>query len=163
MPERIFVAVRAHRRPEGDELPDTGERRDPALLTSPSCQRWASSAKNASLLACTTLASRHAIADIWLAHQPGGVLPRRLHVPTWALVVRPLWRPTILVHSAAAHAAFVALQRGKTLNEALDAAFALDPKFDFTSQWQAWISAVAITGAVTGTAASSLSRSPEQQ
>jgi hypothetical protein len=27
-------------------------------------------------------------------------------------------------------------------------AFALDPEFDFTSQWHAWISTSAITGAV---------------
>ncbi|MGF7000944.1 HvfC/BufC family peptide modification chaperone [Paraburkholderia sp. GAS32] len=113
--------------------------------------------------ACTALASRHAIIDIWMAHQPGSILPRRLHVSTWTLVVRPRWRPTILVHSAAAHAAFVALQGGKTLNEALDAALALDPEFDFTSQWQTWISATAITGAVTGTTAPSVSRSPEQE
>jgi hypothetical protein len=98
--------------------------------------------------ACTAIASRHAIAHIWLAHQPGGVFPQDVDVPSWTLVVRPLWRPTVLVHSEAAHAAFVALQRGKTLDEALDAAFALDPEFDFASQWHAWISTAAITGAL---------------
>ncbi|MGA7817229.1 putative DNA-binding domain-containing protein [Caballeronia sp.] len=98
--------------------------------------------------ACVAIASQHAITDIWLAHQPGGVFPQDVDVPSWTLVVRPLWRPTTLVHSAAAHAAFVALQRGNTLNEALDAAFALDPEFDFASQWHAWISTSAITGTV---------------
>jgi hypothetical protein len=98
--------------------------------------------------ACTAIASRHAVAEIWFAHQPGGVFPERLDVPTWMLVVRPLWQPTVLVQSAAAHAAFIAMQRGRSLSEALDAAFALDPEFDFTSQWQKWISAAAITGPV---------------
>ena len=96
--------------------------------------------------ACASIVSPYAIADIWLAHQPGGVFPEHIDVPTHALVVRPLWRPTVRVHSAAAHAAFVALQRGSTLGEALDAAFAVDSGFDFASQWQAWISASAITG-----------------
>jgi len=96
--------------------------------------------------ACASIVSPYAIADIWLAHQPGGVFPEHIDVPTHALVVRPLWRPTVLVHSAAAHAAFVALQRGSTLGEALDAAFAVDSCFDFASQWQAWISASVITG-----------------
>ncbi|MGF6759133.1 hypothetical protein P3T16_006561, partial [Paraburkholderia sp. GAS42] len=101
--------------------------------------------------ACTAIASRYAVADIWLAHQPGRVFPERLDVPTGMLVVRPLWQPTILVQSAAAHAAFIAMQLGKSLNEALDAAFALDPEFDFTSQWQKWISAAAIASPVIST------------
>ncbi|MGF6777467.1 HvfC/BufC family peptide modification chaperone [Paraburkholderia sp. GAS334] len=101
--------------------------------------------------ACTAIASRYAVADIWFAHQPGRVFPERLDVPTWMLVVRPLWQPTILVQSAAAHATFIAMQLGKSLNEALDAAFALDPEFDFTSQWQKWISAAAIASPVIST------------
>jgi hypothetical protein len=98
--------------------------------------------------ACTAIASHYAITDIWRAHQPGGIFPARLDIPTWTLVVRPQWQPTAFVHSEAAHAAFVALQRGMTLNEALDAAFAVDSKFDFAAQWQAWISAAAVTGIV---------------
>jgi hypothetical protein len=98
--------------------------------------------------ACALVASRYAIADIWSAHQPDGSMPTQIDSPTYALVVRPLWRPEILVQSAAAHAAFGALQRGATLNEALDAAFEIDAGFDFTSQWRAWIAASAITGLV---------------
>lgn len=98
--------------------------------------------------ACTVFASRYAIADIWCAHQPGGALPECLDVPTWVLVARPRWQPTVLIHSAAAHAALVALQLGKSLNEALDSAFSIDPGFDFASQWQAWLSARAITSAI---------------
>ncbi|MBN3786771.1 DNA-binding domain-containing protein [Burkholderia sp. Ac-20353] len=102
--------------------------------------------------ACAALASDYAIADIWLAHQPDGTFPTQLDVRAWVLVVRPQWRPTVLVHTEAAHTAFVALQRGSTLAEALDAAFAIDPQFDFATQWRAWIAASAITGAVAGLA-----------
>ncbi|MGU7773892.1 HvfC/BufC family peptide modification chaperone [Burkholderia sp. MR1-5-21] len=98
--------------------------------------------------ACAAIASDYAITDIWFAHQPGGTFPTRLDVPAWALVVRPLWKPTVLVHSETAHTAFVALQRRSTLAEALDAALAIDPQFDFTAQWQTWITTSAITGTI---------------
>jgi hypothetical protein len=96
--------------------------------------------------ACAAISSRYAIADIWLAHQPGGTFPESVEVPTRVVTVRPDWRPTILVHSNAAHAAFLALQNGQSLNRALDAAFELDPAFDFSSQWQSWITSRAVTG-----------------
>ena len=96
--------------------------------------------------ACAAIASHFAIADIWLAHQMGGVFPLRIDIPSWTLVVRPAWQPTVLVQSEAAHAAFMALRSGEPLNAALEAALAVDPEFDFVSQWQAWISTCAITG-----------------
>ncbi|MFM0373047.1 HvfC/BufC family peptide modification chaperone [Paraburkholderia aspalathi] len=96
--------------------------------------------------ACALISSRYAIADIWAAHQPGGSFPANFESPTHVLVVRPQWQPQILVQCAAAHSAFDALQRGTTLNEALDSAFAIDAEFNFTSQWRAWIAASAITG-----------------
>jgi hypothetical protein len=96
--------------------------------------------------ACAVIASRYAIADVWLAHQPGEVFPAEIDAPSWMLVVRPQWRPTVLKQSAAAHAAFVALQRGGSLNDALDAAFEVDAEFDFARQWGEWVEAVAITG-----------------
>ncbi|WP_236067022.1 HvfC/BufC family peptide modification chaperone [Paraburkholderia haematera] len=101
--------------------------------------------------ACALISSRYAIAEIWSAHRPVEALPANLESPTYALVVRPQWRPTLLVQCAAAHAAFDALQRGATLNEVLDSAFAIDAEFDFTSQWRAWITASAITGLQPGT------------
>ncbi|TCG04057.1 hypothetical protein BZM27_43565 [Paraburkholderia steynii] len=114
--------------------------------------------------ACAAIASRYAIADIWRAHQPGGVLPLQLDIPTCTLVVRPQWRPEVLVQSSAAHAAFIALQKGKTLNEALDTAYALDADFDLAVQWQTWISTGAITGITAGAAPSSAShRGPGPQ
>lgn len=98
--------------------------------------------------ACRAIASSHAIADIWLAHQPGGAFPEVIDTPSHVLVVRPAWKATLLVQSEAAHEAFLALQRGETLNTALDIAFAIDEGFDFATQWRAWIDAVVVTGVV---------------
>jgi hypothetical protein len=96
--------------------------------------------------ACAAIASRYAVADVWLAHKPGGVFPAEIDTLSWVLVVRPQWQPIVLRQSAAAHAAFVALRRGESLNDALDAAFEVDAEFDFARQWRAWVGAVAITG-----------------
>jgi hypothetical protein len=98
--------------------------------------------------ACAALASRYAVESIWHAHQPGSenTWPTHVDTPSWTLVVRPQWRPTLLTHTEAAHTAFLAIQRGATLDEALDAAFSVDPGFDFGSQWKAWIDSHAITG-----------------
>ncbi|SOF00647.1 Putative DNA-binding domain-containing protein [Burkholderia sp. OK233] len=101
--------------------------------------------------ACALISSPYAIAGIWTAHQPGGSFPADLESLTYALVVRPQWRPQIVVQCAAAHAAFDALQRGATLNAALDSAFAIDAEFNFTSQWRTWIADSAITGLQPGT------------
>jgi hypothetical protein len=105
--------------------------------------------------ACAALASRHAVLAIWRAHQHDDENPRDekhdawpecIDTPSWSLVVRPRWRPTVLAHSHAAHEAFVALQGGATLDEALERAFAIDDAFDFASQWRTWIEAGAIVG-----------------
>ncbi|MEM5317227.1 putative DNA-binding domain-containing protein [Paraburkholderia sp. JHI869] len=96
--------------------------------------------------ACAALALRFDAVAIWRAHQPGGVWPERVDTQSWALVVRPQWRPTVLVHTHAAHTAFVALRDGATLDNALAQAFDIDPAFDFGGQWRAWIEAHAIVG-----------------
>jgi hypothetical protein len=98
--------------------------------------------------ACVALASRYAVDAIWRAHRPGaeGAWPARIDTPSWTLVVRPQWRPALVAQSEPAHVAFLAIQRGKTLDEALDEAFAVDPGFDFGSQWRVWIESGAITG-----------------
>ncbi len=98
--------------------------------------------------ACTAIESGYAVADIWFAHQPGGVFPAHMDLPTWVLTVRPQWQPTVLIQSACAHATFLALQLGKSLNEALDLAFAIDPAFDFASQLRIWIAARAVTNVI---------------
>jgi len=96
--------------------------------------------------ACELVSSRYAIADIWAAHQPGGIFPVSFESPTHALIVRPQWRAEIRVQSAAAQAAFQSLQEGAKLNDALESAFAIDANFDFISQWRVWIEAGAIIG-----------------
>lgn len=98
--------------------------------------------------ACSVLASPYAVDAIWRAHQPngGGAWPERVDTPSWSLVARPQWRPILLTHTEAAHLAFVAMQRGATLDEALDAAFAVDSGFDFAGQWRVWIESGVIVG-----------------
>ncbi|WP_035523569.1 DNA-binding domain-containing protein [Paraburkholderia sacchari] len=110
--------------------------------------------------ACVALASDHAALAIWRAHQHddqnlGGkahegarqhAWPDRIDTPGWVLIVRPRWRPAALVHAQAAHEAFVALQHGATLDEAIESAFAVDKDFDFASQWRTWIETGAIVG-----------------
>ncbi|MFD1558847.1 putative DNA-binding domain-containing protein [Paraburkholderia silviterrae] len=105
--------------------------------------------------ACAALASRYAALAIWRAHQyddqslddtSRNAWPEHIDTPGWTLVVRPRWRPAALAHTHAAHEAFVALQRGATLDDALECAFAIDEAFDFGSQWRTWIEAGAIVG-----------------
>ncbi len=97
--------------------------------------------------ACSALASPYAVDAIWHAHQPGaGGWPERVDTPSWSLIVRPRWRPVLLAHTETAHRAFVAIQRGATLDEVLAAAFASDPWFDFAGQWRVWIECNAIVG-----------------
>ncbi|WP_322010522.1 DNA-binding domain-containing protein [Paraburkholderia sp. J12] len=105
--------------------------------------------------ACTAWASAYAVDAIWRAHQPHAhpapagdarAWPARIDTPSWYLVVRPQWQATLLTHTEAAHVAFVSIQRGATLDEALDAAFTADPAFDFASQWRTWIECGALVG-----------------
>jgi hypothetical protein len=98
--------------------------------------------------ACAALASRYAVAAIWRAHRPAAreKWPARIDTPSWTLVVRPQWRPELVTQTEAAHVAFVLLQHGETLGEALDQAFAVDSGFDFARQWRVWIESGAITG-----------------
>lgn len=98
--------------------------------------------------ACVALASRYAAEAIWRAHRPGadGAWPERIDTPSWTLVVRPQWRPALVAHTESAHVAFLAIQHGKTLDEALDEAFVIDSGFDFGRQWRVWIELGAITG-----------------
>ncbi|CAB3749024.1 DNA-binding domain-containing protein [Paraburkholderia humisilvae] len=99
--------------------------------------------------ACAAMHSRHAIADIWRAHQANGTPPERIDRPVWILVVRPHWRPFVVDQSRAAHEAFIALQGGRTLNEAIDIALGVDPCFDISTQLKSWIEVSAITGLAT--------------
>lgn len=99
--------------------------------------------------ACVALESRYAAFDIWRAHRQNewaGRIDIDTNASNWTLIVRPQWRSAALPHTQAAHAAFTALQRGETLDEALERAFAIDENFDFATQWRTWIETGAITG-----------------
>jgi len=96
--------------------------------------------------ACSALRSRHSIGDIWRAHQPSGHAPGDIAAAACALVVRPQWRPVVVDQSRAAHEAFLALQRGRTVNEAIDVGLDIDSSFDISAQLQMWISVAAVTG-----------------
>jgi hypothetical protein len=98
--------------------------------------------------ACDAIHSRHAIGDIWCAHQPGGADPQNIDIdtPAWALVVRPEWHPFVINQSRAAHEAFVALKRGCTFSEGIDVALNVDTQFDCSSQLRQWIAVRAVTG-----------------
>lgn len=91
--------------------------------------------------ACTLFTSEWAVVEIWQAHQPGGEdgLPQELARANHALVVRPQWKADVLPLSAAAYAALSAVQQGRPLGEALDAALAIDAGFDFGAQLQQWL------------------------
>jgi len=99
--------------------------------------------------AASAIHSNHAIADIWRAHQPDGTLPGHIDRPSWTLVVRPEWRPFVIDQTQAAHEAFIALQNGCTLNEAIDTALRVDSAFDIAAQLRTWIAVNAITGPAT--------------
>jgi uncharacterized protein (UPF0276 family) len=91
--------------------------------------------------ACQLLASRWAIAELWLSHQPDNTtsFPDVLEIPCFALVTRPQWRATVLPISQAAYVALNLLQQGATLGTAVDAALAIDAGFDLGAHLQQWL------------------------
>ncbi|MFT4065923.1 putative DNA-binding domain-containing protein [Paraburkholderia sp.] len=96
--------------------------------------------------ACVAIHSRFAISDIWRAHEADAAFPHEVDALRWMLVVRPQWKPFVIEQSRAAHEAIIALQRGCTLDDAIDAALAVDAGFDVSAQLQGWIETGAITG-----------------
>jgi hypothetical protein len=90
--------------------------------------------------ACSLMASRWSVAQLWLAHQPGGpAFPDDVDGPACAVVTRPHWQPRVHILPAAAHAALAALAAGHTFGDALDAAFALDEDFNVGDNPKQWI------------------------
>lgn len=92
--------------------------------------------------ACALLASNWQVAALWQAHQEGegqGMFPQDMQVASWVLVCRPRWKPQVQVVDAAAHAALLALQQGKTFGAALDVAFEQDPAFDLAAHLRQWL------------------------
>jgi hypothetical protein len=91
--------------------------------------------------ACALIASKWAVVALWQAHQPGAEdrLPDMIDVRDYGLVVRPQWKTEVVPIDAAVCAALAALQQGRTLGAALDAALAIDAGFDFGTQLQQWL------------------------
>jgi uncharacterized protein (UPF0276 family) len=91
--------------------------------------------------ACRLLDSGWAVLDIWQAHQGEGEksLPENLRKQTWCAVTRPAWKAELLPLSGSAFAALSVLQQGESLGAALDAAFDIDPEFDFSFHLQQWL------------------------
>lgn len=84
-----------------------------------------------------------AAVPIWQAHQTVEFegLPENLQKASYAMVVRPQWRVELLSLDEAAFNALQSLQRGDTLEQALDCAMQIDPQFDVGRQLQLWFSA----------------------
>jgi uncharacterized protein (UPF0276 family) len=90
--------------------------------------------------ASSLLRSDWAVAQLWLAHQPGGpAFPLQMAGESRALIVRPQWQPQLVELPAAAFAALSACGRGETLGAALGAAFAVDEDFDVATQLRQWL------------------------
>ncbi|MBV8636390.1 MAG: DUF692 family protein [Burkholderiaceae bacterium] len=98
--------------------------------------------------ACSLIASPWAVVELWQAHQPGweSGFPSKLETASFALVVRPRWKAEVMSLTPAAHAMLDRLATGKPLGEALDAALAADPQFDFGAHLQQWLQAGVFTG-----------------
>ncbi|GAA4025889.1 hypothetical protein GCM10022212_24810 [Actimicrobium antarcticum] len=92
--------------------------------------------------ACCLIATPWAVADLWLAHQPGttAIFPTDMAMDNFAVTVRPHWRSALLPLSRAGHAALDTLQRDGTLGDAIDAALAIDAGFDLAGHLQQWTS-----------------------
>jgi uncharacterized protein (UPF0276 family) len=82
--------------------------------------------------ACALVASRWAIADIWLAHQPDATfaLPSDVGTDAYAITARPHWKAEVVRLDAAGFAVMSALRDGDTLGAAVDAALEIDEAFD---------------------------------
>jgi uncharacterized protein (UPF0276 family) len=91
--------------------------------------------------ACAPIASDWAVISIWDAHQPSSKtsLPQSIDARECGLVARPQWKVEVVPIDAAVCAALLALQQGRTLGAALDAALEINAEFDFGAQLQQWL------------------------
>ncbi len=99
--------------------------------------------------ACTLIESRFRVAEVWRAHQDKGVeFPSQWEAASYALVVRPHWRPDVVDVTRAGHALLGTLMNMGTLEQGLNAAQSIDPDFDFSAQWQVLMISNALLGVV---------------
>jgi hypothetical protein len=91
--------------------------------------------------ACTLLASRWTVAELWRAHQPdsGVAFPAQMAAPGFAVATRPHWKAELAPLSHAAHAALAVLAAGGSFGAALDAAFDIDEQFDVAAHLRQWL------------------------
>lgn len=103
--------------------------------------------------ACVLLHSQWNIADIWLAHQPGGPSrPDDIRRPSHYMVCRPRWRAELAVLSSGEHAALEAIARSAaagptSLGGALEIAAGADPSFDPSISLPRWLQCGVFAGA----------------
>jgi uncharacterized protein (UPF0276 family) len=90
--------------------------------------------------ACAIVTSSWSVAQLWLAHQPGGpAFPPEMQSPGCALVCRPGWQVQVHAIPPAAQAALAMLAHGNTFGAALDAAFDIDDRFDVAENLRQWV------------------------
>lgn len=91
--------------------------------------------------ACSVFRSGWAVVELWQAHQPGmeESFPSELACTNYGLIVRPHWKTDLVSLTPAAFAVLSALVARETLGQALDAALAVDPDFDFGANLQQWL------------------------
>jgi len=99
--------------------------------------------------ACTLIESRFRVAEVWRAHQDKGVaFPSQWEATSYALVVRPHWRPDVVDVTQAGYALLGTLMNMGTLEQGLDAALSIDPEFDFSAQWTVLMTSNALLGVI---------------
>lgn len=99
--------------------------------------------------ACALLESRWPVARIWQVHQDdyAGEFSVDFDAePERILIARPLFRVQVVSISAGAFGFLQGAQRGASIAQALDAAMAVEPDFDFAVVFPAWIRAGVIVG-----------------
>ncbi|MGZ3236425.1 MAG: HvfC/BufC family peptide modification chaperone [Burkholderiaceae bacterium] len=91
--------------------------------------------------AVALIQSEWAIVELWQAHLPDDEypFPTDMERNNHALIARPQWKTEVLPLQPSAYAALHALQNGKTLGAALDAALEVDAEFDFGLHLQQWL------------------------
>ncbi|TFW29589.1 MNIO family bufferin maturase [Massilia horti] len=89
---------------------------------------------------CRIHASRWAVVQLWLAHQPDGpAFPDQMQAESHALVLRTGWQASVVPLTRAAHAMLSKLAAGQAFGAALDAALALEEDFDIGEHLNRWL------------------------
>jgi hypothetical protein len=90
---------------------------------------------------CSMLRSRWDIVNLWQWHQQTapGEWTHDLAQPVTALVWRPRWKVDVRALDPAEAAALAAIDLGRTLGAALEAAYAIDGAIDIAAMFQRWL------------------------